>query len=228
VTIVTKLSAIATGAALMTLTSVGTAHAATIVLDFEGIGDLNPVGNFYDTAPQDFNITFSPNALALIDQDAGGSGNFGGEPSPSTTLFFLTGPAATMNVLDGFTTGFSFFYSAINQPGFINVYDGLNATGNILATLQLPLTPFNGAPDPTGSFSPLVPIGVAFAGTALSIDFGGTVNQIVFDNITLGSSTPVGPTTAVPEPTTILGSLAVAGVVTKLKLKQKQQKANAS
>jgi hypothetical protein len=223
----TKLSVTVAGTALASLISSSTAHAATIVLDFEGIGNLTPVGEFYNTAPRDLNITFSSNALAIIDEDAGGSGNFGGEPSPSTVLFFLEGPAATLNVLDGFTTGFSFFYSAISQPGFVNVYDGLDATGNILATIQLPLTPFNGAPDPTGQFSPLLPIGVAFAGTARSIDFGGTVNQIAFDNITFGSSTPVGPT-PVPEPTTILGSLAVAGIVTKLKLKQKQQKATAS
>jgi len=98
-----------------------------------------------------------------------------------------------MNVPDGFDTGFSFFYSAINFPGVIRVYDDVNATGNLLAELDLPLTPFNGAPDPTGQYSPFFPIGVTFSGIAKSVDFGGTVNQIGFDNITLGSATPVGP-----------------------------------
>ncbi len=200
--------------------STGKAQAAVIVLDFEGVGNNNPVGNFYNTAPQDFDITFSDNALGIVDADAGGSGNFGGEPSPSTVLFFLNGPAATLNALNGFTTGFSFFYSAINNPGFINVYDGLNATGNILASLNLPTTPFNGAPDPSGQFSPFVPIGVSFSGIAKSVDFGGTVNQIAFDDITFGSATPGRD---VPEPVTILGTLTAAGFGVTLRRKQKQQ-----
>ncbi|PSB03397.1 PEP-CTERM sorting domain-containing protein [Merismopedia glauca] len=200
------------------LTATGT-KAATVVLDFEGVGDLNPVGNFYDTAPHDFDITFSDNALGIVDEDAGGSGNFGGEPSRDTVLFFLGGSAARMNVLNGFTTGFSFFYSAINNPGFVRVLD---ASDNVLAQIDLPTTPFNGAPDPTGQFSPFVPIGVTFQGTAFAVDFGGTVNQIGFDNITLGSATPG---TTVPEPTTILGTLAFSalGGSTWLKRRRKQQ-----
>jgi hypothetical protein len=167
---------------------------AVIVLDFEGIGDVQPVGDFYNGgAGGNLGISFSSNALAVIDRDAGGSGNFGGEPSPSTALFFLSGSAATLNIASGFTTGFSFFYSAVNNPGFITVFDGLNATGNVLATLPLPVTPFDGAPDPTGNFSPLLPIGVSFSGTARSINFGGAQNQIAFDNITFGSSTPTVP-----------------------------------
>ncbi len=179
------------------------ANAASIVLDFEGVGDLTPVGNFYSG----LGVDFSPNALGIVDQDAGGNGNFGGEPSPSTALFFLDGPAATLNFSSGFTTGFSFFYSAINNPGFINVFDGLNGTGTLLATLGLPTTPFNGAPDPTGQFSPFVPIGVSFDGIAKSVDFGGTVNQIAFDNITIGAATPGGPT--VPTPALLPGLLGL-------------------
>ncbi|MGH8172401.1 MAG: hypothetical protein ACREPX_04595 [Rhodanobacteraceae bacterium] len=198
------------------------------VLTFEGLGDQEPVNEFYNggtggngSGPgQNFGVSFSTNSLSIIDADAGGSGNFGGEPSPDTVLFFLTGAAATMNVAAGFTTGFSFFYSAISSPGTIRVYDGLNATGTLLATLDLPLTPNNGAPDPNGAFSPLVPIGVTFAGTAMSVDFGGTVNQVAFDNITLGSSTPGGggggppPAPAVPAPTlSPAWLLALAGLL---------------
>ncbi len=202
--------------------SMGQAKAAVVVLDFEGVGNVNPVGNFYNTAPRDYGITFSSNALGIVDRDAGGTGNFGGEPSPSTALFFLNGTAATLNALNGFTTGFSFFYSAINNPGFIKVYDGLNATGNLLATLNLPTTPSNGAPDPNGAFSPFVPIGVSFSGIAKSVDFGGTINQIAFDDITFGSATPGNPDD-VPEPLTIIGSLTAAGFGVTLRRKQKQQ-----
>lgn len=195
-----------------------------IVLTFEGLGDQEAVNEYYNggtggsgSGPgPNYGVSFSTNSLSIIDADAGGSGNFGGEPSPDTILFFLTGAAATMNVPGGFTTGFSFYYSAISSPGTIRVYDGLNATGNLLATLDLPLTPNNGAPDPTGSFSPLVPIGVTFAGTAMSVDFGGTVNQVGFDNITIGSGTPGGggppAQPAIPLPTlspAAIGALAV-------------------
>jgi hypothetical protein len=205
-------------------------QGAAIVLDFEGLGDQEAVNTFYaggtggsGSGPgPNFGVTFSTNSLSIIDADAGGSGNFGGEPSPDTILFFLTGAAATMNVPAGFTTGFSFFYSAISNPGVIRVYDGADATGNLLATLDLPLTPNNGAPDPSGAFSPLVPIGVTFTGTARSVDFGGTVNQVGFDNITLGSGTPGGggppPSATIATPTLspamlamLIGLLALVG-----------------
>jgi len=192
------------------------AHAAPIVLTFEGLQDMEPVGNFYLGGSGGFGsgpgpnlgVDFNANALALIDSDAGGNGNFGGEPSPDTALFFLEG-TAILNLAAGFDTGLSFYYAAVNIPGFVNVYAGLNGTGALLATLDLPLTDFNGAPDPTGFFSPFFPIGVGFTGTAHSVDFGGSVDEIGFDNITFGSITPGS---AVPEPGTYL--LLASGVAT--------------
>lgn len=156
-------------------------------MTFEGLQNLQPIGNYYNGGGgPNYGVSFSGNALAIIDADAGGTGNFGGEPSPSTIAFFLTGGGAlTMNVPAGFDRGFSFYYSAINNPGVIRVYDGENATGNLLTTLSLPVTPSNGG-DPTGAFSPFVSRTVEFTGTAKSVDFGGTANQIGFDNITLG------------------------------------------
>jgi len=196
----------------LTFSWVAQAKGAT-VLTFEGVGNQAPVGNFYNGgAGGSLGISFSSTALGIVDSDAGGTGNFGGEPSPSTVLFFLSGGAATMNVAAGFTTGFSFFYSAITNPGFVNVYDGLNGTGNVLVTLNLPLTPFNGAPDPTGTFSPFVPFGVSFVGTALSVDFGGTANRISFDNITIGSQTPGGASVPDSGATIAMLGLALTGI----------------
>jgi opacity protein-like surface antigen len=193
------------------------AQAAVITLDFEGVGNFNPVGEFYNGgAGGNLGVSFSENALAIVDADAGGGGNFGGEPSPDTILFFLSGTAATLNYLDGFTDGFSFFYSAVNNSGSISVYDGLNGTGNVLASLFLPVTPSDGG-DPNGNFSPFFAIGVAFSGIARSIDFAGTANQIAFDNITFGSVTPGGgDPSPVPVPASLpllaagLGGLALA------------------
>lgn len=181
----------------------GYSFAAPFVLDFEGLNNYEQVGNFYNGGGgTDYGVTFSDNALAIIDSDAGGNGNFGGEPSPDTILFFLSGNETYMNYEAGFDTGFSFYYSAINNPGFINIYDNTNGTGNILANLSLPKTPYNGAPDPSGAFSPFLPIGVEFNGIAKSIGFGGVQNQIGFDNITFGDATPI--VEPVPEPATIL------------------------
>lgn len=196
-----------------------------IVLDFEGLNNLETVLNFYNggtggsgSGPgQDFGIVFNASSLALIDADAGGSGNIGGEPSPDTVLVFLDN-SVIMNVPAGFTTGFSFFYSAINFAGAVRVYDGLDGSGNLLTQLTLPVTPFNGAPDPTGQYSPFVPIGVSFNGVARSVQFGDIANQIVYDDITIGSATPGRSSTPAPATsaqallalTAVLGALGVA------------------
>ncbi len=180
-----------------------------VVLDFEGLGDFEEVDEFYNggtggsgSGPgPDFDITFSAGSLSIIDADAGGSGNFANEPTPDTVLFFLDAGSAIMNVLGGFDTGFSFFYSSVSFEGSVDVYDGLDGTGSLLASLVLPANGSSCGGDPNGSFNCWDPIGVAFAGTAMSVDFGGTANQIAYDNITLGADVPVG---GVPEPSSVL------------------------
>ena len=203
-------------AASSTLASVSRAQN---VLTFEGLRNGESVASFYNGGPggfgsgpgPNFGITFSSSALAFIDSDAGGTGNVGGEPSPDTFVAFPFASGMTLNAFAGFDTGFSFFYSAPNNPGVVRVYAGANASGSLLATLNLSTTPFNGAPDPTGQFSPFVATGVAFNGIARSVDFSGTPGQIVFDNITIGTSQPL-----VPEPATA-GLLGAAGVLALLR-----------
>ncbi len=193
--------ALAAAAALLVGLIVGGrgAQASTaMVLDFEGLGNLEQILDFYDggfggygSGPgPGFGISFGPDALALIDADAGGSGNFSNEPSANTIAFFLTGPGVVMNVKNGFTTGFSFYYTSA-QVGTVTVFDGPNGTGNVLATVPVEKQ-YNtcGAPDPTGAFSCWTAVGVTFSGTAFSVNFGGVWNQTGFDDITLGSATP--------------------------------------
>lgn len=198
-----RFQALAAASVIAMMFAAAPASASTIVLTFEGIPNLAPIGNYYaGGGGPNYGITFGADALGIISGAAGGSGNFSGSPTMPTVAFFLSGPGDVMNVPAGFTTGFSFYYSAVNNPGTVTVYDGLNGTGSVLATLNLPVTPSGGAPECTyGAFCPWVPFGVTFGGTAMSVNFSGVADQIGFDNITLGSNVPGNP--GVPEPFTL-------------------------
>lgn len=147
-----------------------------------------------------YGVAFGSGALALIDADSGGTGNFANEPSGDTVAFWLTGGGLIMDVALGFDTGFSFYYtSATAAP--VTVYDGPGGTGNVLATLNLSANyNLNCTGDPTGSYCHWDPIGVTFGGTAYSVNFSGGADQTGYDNITFGTDTPTG----VPEPATML------------------------
>ena len=200
------------------LSLASTANAAIVVLDFEGVGDLASVNDFYNggtdsvgNSGTNYGIAFTSASLAITDGDTKGQpriGNFANEPSPDTVLFFLTGDAATMNVDAGFDTGFSFFYSTNFNTGFVRVYDGPNGTGSVLAQIDLRLNWQDGgcSGDPTGDFCNWDPIGVRFDGIARSVDFGGTLNQVGFDDITLGSDVAGGVSVPVPGVPALLGA----------------------
>ena len=184
------------------------ASQAAFTLDFEGVGNGAQILDFYNGGQDsqshggaNYGVSFGANSLALIDADAGGNGNFANEPTASTVMFFTTG-TAVLNYAAGFTTGFSFYYSS-GTSASVNVYDGLNATGHLLGSINL-LAQYhdNCVGDPTGAYCNWSVGSVAFGGLAKSIDFGGTVNRTAYDNITFGSTTPDA---AVPEP----GSLAL-------------------
>ena len=211
----TSLTGLVTALLLAAVASWASAMPVT-QLTFEGLKDMEVIQGYYNgglggsgSGPgPSYGITFSSDSLAIIQQAAGGSGNFEKNPSGITIAFFLTGAGDIMNVPGGFDTGFSFFYSAAVYPGSVTVYDGLNGTGNVLATLNLPVTPQ--LPGSTYTYSNWQPVGVNFAGIAKSVNFSGTANYIGFDDITLGSANPV-----VPEPTslTIWSLLGAAGMV---------------
>lgn len=190
------------------------AFADVIVLDFEGIANSTAVGNYYNgagPAGKNYGVSFSAATLALVDADAGGSGNFANEPSGNTIMFFLDANNAILNFDAGFTTGFSFFYTS-STNAVVSVFDGINGTGNMLGTITVNAQYTNNCTgDPSGTFCNWTPVGVAFEGTAKSINFGGTANQTGFDNITFGASVPV--TTNVPEPGTYAMMFAGLGAL---------------
>lgn len=195
------------------------ASAGPIILTFEGLQDQEAIMNFYNgglggsgSGPGPaWGIVFGDSSLALIDADSGGSGNFANEPSPNTIAFFLSGAGVVMNVPAGFSTGFSFYYTSVSYSGTVEVYDGLNATGTLLASIPLAANGSSCGGDPTGSFNCWGPIGAGFAGTAKSVNFGGVTNQIGFDNITLGSDTP-GTTVPDAGSSLLLFGIGLAGL----------------
>jgi hypothetical protein len=194
-----KLAAIATVSSAACILAVGKAEA--VILDFEGIGNTAQIGNFYNGD----GVSFDNNARASIDNDVQpGGGSFENEPSPNTVMDFR-GTGTIMNVAGGGFDAFSTYYSAgnQNQPGSIELFSGLNGTGTSLATLTNLLTPTsgNGVNDRFTTFSL-----ASFNnfGTAQSVRFGGTANQILFDNVNFN---PVNSSTQVPEPFTVIGTL---------------------
>ena len=225
------LLSIAVAAAL----PLASAQASVIVLDFEGIDSYPNANNtqildFYNggtssngSSGTNYGVSFGANALNICLNTPGtvcsntSRGGLGDPGSQLGSLFFVAGGATTMNVAAGFETGFSFFYTAINQGGSVTVYDGLDGTGNLLATLNLTTTTSNCGGQYSAGFCPFVAAGVAFAGTAKSVNWGGVANQIVFDDVTFGSSTP--GQTPVPGTLALVG-LGLAGL-TRLRRRQK-------
>ena len=185
------------------------ANANVIVLDFEGVGNKASINDFYNggtdslgNSGANYGVEFSSNSLGLIDADAGGDGNFANEPSESTAMYFTSG-SAILNYAAGFDTGFSFYYTSA-FAALVDVYDGLDGTGNLLGSINLVAQhQDNCAGDPNGTFCNWTNAGVNFAGIAKSIDFSGTVNQVAYDDVTLGSATAGENPNDIPEPSTL-------------------------
>ena len=181
---------------------IGVAHAAVITLDFEGAGSQANVNNFYNggtdsqgNSGTNYGIQFGTNTLSLEEGDP--NANFALPPSGDTIMFFLTG-SAILNNAAGFDTGFSFWYTTVSFSGSVQVYDDLNATGNLLGSISL--SALGAGPSPGNPFSNWEIGALPFSGIAKSINFGGTVNQVGYDNITFGST---NPDSAIPEPATV-------------------------
>lgn len=193
------------------------AGASPIVLNFEGIAPYPSNGiliqDYYNggTASNgnsgiNYGVSFGDNAqlicLNSLDVICTNTSQGGLAPgSAQGALFFLEGSQTFMNVEAGFTDGFSFEYVG-RFDGSVQVYDGLNGTGNLLATLALTAN-LGSCPGYNADYCPFSPFGVTFNGTARSVSFAGVANQIVFDDITIGSATPNDPGTSVPEPASI-------------------------
>jgi hypothetical protein len=191
------------------------AHSG-VLLNFQGIGDLQQVGSFYDGAgpagAQNFGVTFSSNFFGLRSVFNGGSGEFSATPTGTPAIFMngTTGMQAmgVMNDTQGFSSGINFYYTAgftANQFETVTVWSGANGSGTVLATITLAN---NNSACSSPTYCTWSSDGVNFSGTARSVTFSGPGNELGLADITLGSNT-----TAVPEPSSIylLGS-GLAGI----------------
>lgn len=173
--------------------------ATPVVLDFETPTSFASIAGYHDGGTDSAGATganlgaaFGGDLLALRNDELGPY--FDRAPSP-VGVMMVVGPDATLNLAAGFTGAVSLSYAA---SGFVaqgvNVYSGLNATGNLLASFNLVA---NAQADGCSS-APLCrfdQISSSFAGTAHSISFANAANAAVFDDIRIS---------AVPEPTTAL------------------------
>ncbi len=170
----------------------------SVALTFEGLTDWEIVGDYYiggygydyntqlpksGPGPND-GVIFKNAIQAGINTNSPATGMWRGEPTPDTAIWFQQGEA-WVNVPNGFTGSLSFYYGNPNNPSKIYIYDGLNKTGNLLATLDLPTTII----DTDGAFL-MVYASVSFTGTARSVDFSEEANSCFMDDITLGALNP--------------------------------------
>ena len=169
--------------------AVASANASVSTLTFEGVGDLNAIGNFYNGgAGTNYGVEFVGNALGSVAMSAGGNGNFANAPSMPTVMFWLDGPATTMNVAAGFDSGFATYYTSVSAAGSISIWSGLDGTGSILATLNLIALGTDNTPN--ADYDRWALVGANFVGMAHSVTFTGTANYIGFDDVTFGSNVP--------------------------------------
>jgi hypothetical protein len=227
-------------AVLMMLLAVP-AQAAVITLDFEGIKLTYPdqstvfINDFYNggtasngSSGPNLGVAFTANTAQALCLNTGNTpqtecsntskGGLGIASSRLTAMYFILNNPV-MNVAAGFDTGFSMAYSNPNgQQLSLEIWDGLNATGTLLATLSLPGTANAGCPiadagdnpfvagQQPANYCPFVDIGVTFAGIAQSVRFTGIANQSVYDDFTFGSATVGGQPVSEPASLALLGA----------------------
>jgi hypothetical protein len=192
--------------------SASLAHAnAPVLLDFETPTSFESIAEYYNggtdsagaTGPA-LGVSFGLDALTVRNDDGIGS-YFSNAPTPVGALAPV-GADATMNVAIGFVDRIDFHYSATSFVAQgVNVYAGLNGTGDLLASFNLIANAQRGCSDT--AFCRFDQLGSTFAGVARSVTFGNATGM-AFDNVSI---------TAVPEPESyamlMAGLLAVGFMV---------------
>ena len=187
--------------------SASLAHANTsVLLDFETPTSFASIAEYYNggmdsagaTGPA-LGVSFGLDALTVRNDDGAGP-YFSNAPTPVGALAPV-GADATMNVAAGFVDSISFHYSATQFVAQgVNVYAGLDGTGDLLASFNLVNNAQRGCNDT--AFCRFDLMTSTFAGVAHSVTFGNAAGLAGFDNVSI---------TAVPEPETY--AMMMAGLL---------------
>lgn len=227
--------------ALVSAALLSATPAQSQTINFEGIGigypfaDAVSILGFYNggtssvgTSGPNYGIQFSDDAVAvclnsLVIRCGAASRDGIGDPNSRTGAMVFAGSDLTvMNRVLGFTNAVTFQYVASSDGGTAWAWSGLNGTGMLLGSVNLPESPNIGSDscllDYAAFFCPFSPLTLNFQGTARSIVFTGVSNQAAIDDISFQVA-------VVPEPSTValLGiGLATLGVVGTRRKKSNQ------
>jgi len=154
--------------ASVALCSAVSANAATVVFNFDDLGDQVAVpGNYGGASWSGFTT----------------AANFGGTSAPN--IAYTSSAIGLLDYSAGFTS--LTFSTGVFAPGTFSVYSGLGGTGTLLGSLTITNPPAN----PNAFFK----TGVAFAGLGKSVVVSGGVGQIGWDDVTLETGAVPEPAT---------------------------------
>lgn len=203
-----KLFSTAAAVAALTLAASAPARADMLVdvlLDFENAsGYLTALPN---QVVNGVAVTYGADAVGLVNDGLGNGAN--GEyftHAPSATGVLLgAGTDASINVGTGFVNSLSFFYSSsAAATDAVQIWSGLNGTGNLLASISLGANATSGCAD--SDFCHFDQLVANFSGVARSVTFSPAYTA-AFDNVALSA------TAAVPEPATSVALLVGLGAL---------------
>lgn len=181
-------------AGFLALTWSCTQASSDVFLNFEGIcppdNSTTPIGAYYGGLGVYFDSGATV-AMAIVDSDEGGTaqGNFANEPSSKTVMYFPDRARLIINLPGGFEVGFSTYYTSIDRTATVELYDGVDGTGMLLASAPLHAlgTDPNGG-DPTGSFNrwDRVDVFLRAGDVARSVKFIAVNDYFGFDDMSFG------------------------------------------
>ncbi len=116
------------------------------------------------------------------DNQGGAKSRKGGLSTPDPSTF--------ANVGTGFSDALAFYYVlGDGSTGDVSVFSGLNGSGTLLGQLTLAPNAVGCLPE-LAELCPFQRAAFSFSGVAHSVVFAGTLDQIAFDDVTLGVPEP--------------------------------------
>ncbi|MEP6518564.1 Calx-beta domain-containing protein, partial [Microcoleus vaginatus] len=177
--------------------TLGVQTAATLIINRSDSGlplNIDNVGNLQSIARdpliRESGFDLSANALAIVSAQQGGSGNFI-DPliNPGQVARGITydeGQSIIINLANGFDQKFSFRYASPFAEHQVTIYDGVNGTGNVLASVQLPRTTDSNLTPGAYILESNPSSNLLFQGIGKSVILGNQPNKLVIGDITFG------------------------------------------